>query len=116
MELTMYVNGEKKEPLQLKFISDNAHSILNAIQEELFALKQNMVLEKVVVTPKQEFFDFFKSKPEPLDLVKLSTKVTPDALKKLSVEPTIDVYVKRPTGGRRRSRKSRRKTRKNKRV
>jgi hypothetical protein len=121
MDLNMYVNGEKKGPFQLKLISDNASSILNAIQEELFTLNrnnsQNMVLEKVVVTPKQDFFDFFKSKPEPVDLVKLSTMVTPDALKKLSVEPTIDVYFTTQAGGRRRSRKSRkRKTRKNKRV
>jgi hypothetical protein len=130
MDLNMYVNGEKKGPLQLHLLSDNANSILDAIRDTVThlkvngTLKPNMVLDKVVVTPKSVeipkpgFFDFdyFKSesKSEPLDLVKLSTMVGPDNLKNLLVGPTIDVYLKTPLGGRKK-RKSR-KTRKNKRV
>jgi hypothetical protein len=130
--LNMYVNGEKKVPLQLDLVSDNAHSILRAIGDKVThlkvdgTLKTNMILDKVVVTPKSVeipkpepgFFDYFKSEPisesisEPVDLVKLSTMVDPDKLKNLLVEPTIDVYFKTPVGGRRRktrkSRKSRR--------
>ena len=119
--LNIHVDGESKEPLQLELISDNAQSILNRINEELFVLKnkriltQNMVLDKAVATPKPEpgFFDFdyFKSEPksEPVDLVKLHKMIGSDNLKNLSVEPTIDVYFKTPLGGRktRKSRKNR---------
>lgn len=128
MQLNMYVNGENKGPLQLNLVSNNAYSILNLIQKELPTLNrntsQNMVLDKVVVTPnsfpeakaESGFFDFFKSAPksEPLDLVKLSTMVNPDALKNLFVEPTIDVYFKTQAGGRRK--RKTRKSKKNKRV
>lgn len=124
--LNIYVNGESKRQLKSKNIVDNASSILNAIGDEGTQLKldgtltPNMVLDKVVVIPKAVeipepgFFDYFKSKPEnePLDLIKLSTMVSPDNLKNLSVEPTVDVYFKTPLGGRRRSRRSR-KSRKN---
>jgi hypothetical protein len=124
--LNIHVNGENKEPVKLQFEEDNANSILNLIKDEVTHLKvngtlmPNMVLDKAVAMPKPlasnpGFFDFLKSKPvesEPVDLVKLSTMVSPDDLKKLSVEPTIDVYFKTQAGGRRRSRKTR-KSRKN---
>ena len=113
--LNLYVDNESKGPIPLKLVSDNANSILNAIKEELFTLKrnnnlpQNTILDKTFVIPKPGMFDFF-SKTERVDIKPL----TEDVLKKISVEPNIDVYFSTQRGGRRK-RKSR-KTRKNKRV
>ena len=99
--------------------STNAKDILTSIDEALLYLKanknlpeyeknKNKTLKKVMAMTKPGTMDFL-SKSQRVDLLTLSE----DDLKKLSVEPTIDVYFKTQAGGRRK-RKSR-KTRKNKR-
>ena len=132
--LNLYVDDVSKGQVQL-YSTDNANNILGAIGDKVTSLKvdgtlkPNMILNKVVAMPKSVampkpepgIFDYFKSEPksqpksEHVDLMKLYKMVGPDNLKNLSVEPTIDVYLKEPSLGGRRKRKSR-KTRKNKRV
>ena len=94
--------------------STNAKDILTSINEAVLYLKtnknlpeyeknKNKTLKKVMAMTKPGTMDFL-SKSQRVDLLTLSE----DELKNLSVEPTIDVYLKEPyTGGRRRSRKSR---------
>jgi len=112
MVVNRYDNGVPKGPLTINTSSTNAKELLTAIKETILYLKTNRNLPedmkvnqnanvKVMATPKRGMFDFF-SKNEPVDLLTLSE----DELTKLSLEPTIDVYLSTPTGGKR-SRKSR---------
>ena len=93
--------------------STNAKDILTSINEAVLYLKtnknlpeyeknKNKSLKKVLAMTKPGTMDFL-SKSQRVDLLTLSE----DELKNLSVEPTIDVYLTTPVGGRRRSRKSR---------
>ena len=117
LEVNMYSN---EVPLTITLNSDNASGILNAIKEQYFFLNKNKTSQeigKVMAMTKPGTMDFL-SKSQRLDLMKLSE----DDLKKLSLEPTIDVILKEklaqpsyPAQGGSRKRKSR-KTRKNKRV
>jgi len=99
--------------------STNAKDILTSIQEAVLYLKtnknlpeyeknKNKTLKKVMAMTKPGTLDFL-SKSQRVDLLTLSE----DALKNLSVEPSIDVYFSTQAGGRR---KRKNKTRKNKRV
>ena len=117
LEVKMYSN---EVPLTMRINSDNASSILNAIKEEYFASTQNKTSQeigKVMATTKPGTLDFL-NKSQRVDLMTMSE----DDLKKLSIEPKIDVILKErmqspsyaAQGGRRKSRKA--KSRKNKRV
>jgi len=114
-----YDNGTPNGTIPINTPSTNAKDIKTAIIETFLFLRtnsnipdnmkinKNAVIIKILAIPKGMFFF---SKSEPVDLNQLSE----DELKKLSLEPTIDVYFSTPAGGRKK-RKSR-KTRKNKRV
>ena len=115
LEVNMYSN---ETPLTMRVNSDNAFSILSAIKEEYFALTQNKTSQeigKVMAITKPGTLDFL-NKGQRVDLMTMSE----DGLKKLSVEPKIDVILKekmQPSQGGRRTRKSRtsRKSRKSRR-
>ena len=112
LEVKMYSN---EVPLTMRINSDNASSILSAIKEEYFASTQNKTSQEIgkeMATTKPGTLDFL-NKSQRVDLMTMSE----DDLKKLSIEPKIDVILKermqspQPSyaaqGGRRKSRKSR---------
>ena len=107
-----------EKTLDVNTQSTNAKEILTAINEAVLYLKtnrnlpeyeenKNKTLKKVMAMTKPGTMDFL-SKSQRVDLLTLSE----DELKKLSLEPSIDVYLSTQRGGRRKYRK----TRKNKRV